>query len=501
MAVSIRVVLAVALSTLLFTTAWPAAGADLQWAPLAPLPATSAVFSVANDPASPNSAYAATMGSGLLRTDDGKSWHDVGGAVLPTRLWRVAIDPAKGPSGSPPIYVGSAGSGIFRSLDGAKTWENISKSLPRTALNVRSMALGRGLILIATSDGVYKTIDAGKSWQPMGLQGFDVSSVAFAKYNPPLIILAGIDGVKTPGSRLLGAQDLSGSWLALKQGVPSDLVVSAIAAGPVHQQDNLRTVFVAGSGGVYKSDDNGQSWAQLAGLPAQGFGSLALSPADPNILYTASDGGGGATGGVWRTTDRGGTWTQVSGGLTEKAITALSVGRNNPASLFAVAWNPDKPAVVPFALSDTQAQPQGEPEGGMCPEGNSGCPPLAESSPGVVSSFPLILPEPCQSPIIAIQQTSPSPSGSSSPTALPTPSPSTSASPSPSPSPTCAPSPASSPSHHNDLPAALALLVLGAVLLALVVRVVLVRRRAQTPTPPASASDPPTDPPGGGKSS
>jgi photosystem II stability/assembly factor-like uncharacterized protein len=489
MAVSIRVVLAVVLSTLLFVVAWPAAAADLQWAPLAPLPATSAVFSVVNDPATAGAAYAATMGSGLLRTDDGKSWHDAGGTTLPKRLWRVAIDPAKGPSGSPPIYVGSAGSGIFKSLDGGKSWDNLSKGLPKTALNVRAIALGRGVILIATSDGVYKTSDGGKTWQAMGLQGFDVSSVAFAKYNPPIIILAGIDGVKTPGSRLLGAQDLSGSWLALKQGVPSDLVVSAIAAGPVHTQDNLRTVFVTGSGGVYKSDDNGQAWAQLAGLPAQGFGSLALSPSDPNILYTASDGGGGATGGVWRSTDRGGTWTQISGGLTEKAITALSIGRNNPASLFAVAWNPDKPAVLAFGVSDTQAQPQGEAEAGVCPEGNSGCPALAESSPGVVSSFPLVLPEPCQSPIIAIQQTSPSP-GASPP--APSPSPSASLSPGPSPSPSCAPSPAAAPNRRNDLPIGLALVALGALLVVLVGRVIIVRRRAVAggPGPPTPGAPP-----------
>jgi photosystem II stability/assembly factor-like uncharacterized protein len=494
MAVSIRVALAVVLSALLFTVAWPAAGADLQWAPLAPLPAASAVFSVVNDPATPGSAYAATMGGGLLRTDDGKSWHDVGGSQLPKRLWQVAVDPAKGPNGSPPIYVGSAGSGIFKSLDGGKTWDNLSKGLPRGALNVRSIALGRSLILIATSDGVYKTGDGGKSWQAMGLQGFDVSSVAFAKYNPPMIILAGIDGVKTPGSRLLGTQDLSGNWLALKQGVPSDLVVSAIAAGPVHAQDNLRTIFVAGSGGVYKSDDNGQTWAQLAGLPAQGFGSIALSPSDPNILYAASDGGAGATGGVWRTIDRGGTWTQVSGGLTEKTITALSIGRTNPAQLFAMAWNPDKPAVLAFTLTDTQVQPQGEAEGGVCPEGNSGCPPLAESSPGVISSFPLVLPPPCQSPIITVQSTSPSPG--------PSPSPSVSGSPGPSPSPTCAPSPAAAPSHSNDLPVGLALVLLGALLLVLVGRVIMVRRRAGVTTPEPTTPGPSTaEPPESGKSS
>ena len=490
MAVSLRVALAVALLTLVSAPALTAAGADLQWTEIAALPATSPVFSLAADPSTFGTAYAASMGSGLLRTDDGKSWHDIGGSVLPKRLWRVAIDPAKGPAGDPPIYVGGAGTGFFKSLDGAKSWENLSKGLAKGALNVRAIALGRGLILIGTSDGVYKTTDGGKSWQPMGLQGTDVSSVAIAKYNPPVIILAGIDGTSNPGSRLLGTQDLGGNWVALKQGVPSDLVVSAIASGPVHQQDNLRTLFVAGSGGVYKSDDNGQSWGQLAGLPAQGFGSLALSPADPNILYTSSDGGGGSGGGVWRTTDRGGTWTQISGGLREKAITALSIARNSPATLFAVAWNPDKPAVVPYTLSDTQAQPQGDPEAGLCPEGNSGCPPLAASSSGAGSSFPVVLPSVCPSPSISPQTAAPSPGGSAagspaSPAAVASASGSPGASPRPSPTPGCPATARSSPNRRGDFPVLAALVIAGVLLLVVAVRVMMVRRRRRLPERPS----------------
>jgi len=133
MAVDVRVIGAVALLTLVFAVALPAAGADVQWAPLAPLPLAGPVFSVTNDPAVPGTAYVATMGSGLLRTDDGKSWHDIGSSSLPKNLWRVAIDAANGPKGSPPIYVGGAGGGFFKSLDGAKTWESLNTRASRGA--------------------------------------------------------------------------------------------------------------------------------------------------------------------------------------------------------------------------------------------------------------------------------------------------------------------------------------------------------------------------------
>src|SRR6202022_973339 len=112
----------------------------------------------------------------------------------------------------------------------------------------------------------------------------------------------------------------------------------------------------------------------------------------------------------------------------EKAITPLTIARDSPATLFAVAWNPDKPEVVPYSLSDTQAQPQGDPEAGLCPGGNSGCPPLAASSPGAGASFPVVLPQPCQSPIITQQTASPVPGTIASPPAEVSPPPSPGAS-------------------------------------------------------------------------
>src|SRR5215472_10890292 len=115
MAVSLRVIAAALLAAGLFGMAVAAGGADLQWAPYGTLPGNSVAFSVAGDPAQPGSAYAATLGSGLVHTTDGKTWAPLGAGTLPARLWRVAIDPSNGPGGGPsPIYVGSAGQGFFK---------------------------------------------------------------------------------------------------------------------------------------------------------------------------------------------------------------------------------------------------------------------------------------------------------------------------------------------------------------------------------------------------
>ena len=424
MAVLQRVLLAV-VSAVLLVGALSVAAADLQWGAYGNIAQGTASFSLAQDPTTPATVWAATMGAGLQKTDDGKTWRSVSPGTLPPRLWRIAIDPSKGPQGPAPMYLGSAGQGFFKSLDGGKTWQGSAQGLPNPASrNVRAIAMGVNELLIGTSDGAYRSPDGGKTWQAAGLAGYDVSAIAFIRYVGPPTVLAAIDGVDNPGARVMLTKDQGASWTPVKQGLTADIVVSAIAAGPVPAGANLRSAFLAGNAGVFKSDDGGQTWAQRSGLPAQGYGSLALSSADPNILYVASDGGGSGGGGVWRSTDRGGTWTALPNGLTEKAITAISLGRNNPAALVAVAWNPDTPLAPVYSLSDTQAPPQGQPEGGVCPEPS--CQGGTQPQPTSVAA-----PTPSASPSAVVCPPSPE-VHASAPAAAASPAPSVSAAASPS---------------------------------------------------------------------
>ena len=475
MAVLQRVFLAV-VSAVLLAGALSVSAADLQWGAYGTLPQGNATFSLAQDPTTPAVAWAATMGSGLQRTDDGKTWRTVAG--LPTRLWRIAIDPSQGPEGPAPMYVASAGQGFFKSLDGGKTWTASTAGLSSSgARNVRAIAMGVNQLFIGTSDGAYRSGDGGKTWQAAGLAGYDISAITFSRYAAPPTIIASIDGVNNPGSRLVTSKDAGANWTPIKQGVPSDIVISALATGVLPNGATARPVFLAGSAGVFKSDDGGQSWGQLSGLPAQGYGSLALSPADPQVLYVGSDGGGSGNGGVWRSTDRGGNWTPILTGLAEKGVTAVSVGRDNPASVLAASWNPDKPLAPVYEVSDTQAPPQGKPEDGVCPEVSckGGTQPTVSPAPTTAAS-----PSPSPTPCVAAP--SPSPSLSHSPSAAPSAAataspaaaaatPSVTSQPCPSPSATTTPPP------RNDIPLPVAVGVVAVLGMLLVGSIVVTRLR------------------------
>jgi hypothetical protein len=468
------------------SVALPAAAADPQWTAAGTLPGEAPVFSVALDPGQVGTILAATLGAGLVRSDDGKTWRDIGAGVLPKRLWKVVLDPSRGPNGNAEIYVGSAGKGFFRSPDGGASWRGSTQGLSADGQNVRAVALGRGVIVIGTSDGVYRSIDDGATWKAAGLAGMDVSALAFAQYGTPTatpptpaVLIAAIDGLKTPGSRVARSSDLGATWVPLKQGLPADLVAGAVAAGPV-APGGLRPLYIAGSGGVFKSDDVGDSWAQQAGLPQQGFGLVVPSPLDPNIVYAASDGGGasgqGASpgsilGGVWRSTDRGGSWTKLDGGLTQHAVTALAVSRSAPAALAALAYNPDGPIVQPYTLSDTQAQPGGTPEPGLCPEPQPCAPGDPAPLPAVAGSKVVAInPNAC-----AAASPSPNPSARSTPGASPPPA----ASPSASPAAPLLPCPTAAPvgsGGGGDLPLPLVAAVIVVLAGLLVARIVLARR-------------------------
>ena len=463
MAVFKRVFLVVVSAVLLAATVTVAVAADPQWNAYGTLPLGNAAFGLALDPAAPAGLWAATNGQGLQHTDDGKAWRPAGGVNVPARLWTIQIDPSKGPGGAAPMYLGSAGQGFFKSLDGGRSWQGSVQGLASAgARNVRSIAMGVNTLAIGTSDGVYRSADGGRTWLAAGLAGYDISAIAFARFANPPMLVAGIDGITNPGARVVLSKDLGATWTPVKQGVPADIVVSAIAAGPLPAGGTQRPLFLVGSAGVFKSDDGGQGFGQLTGLPPQGYGALALSPSDPSILYVGSDGGGTGAGGVWRSADRGGTWTALPGGLSEKGITALAVGRDNPTTVVAAASNPDKMLAPVFSLSDTQAPPQGQPEGGVCPEPAclGGTQPVQSPSAGPVVTLPSPASTPCG--------VAPSPLASGAPATAP----SASAAAAnglgvaPAPCPTVTPSPP--PAHKTDIPLPLAIgvvLVLAGLLL------------------------------------
>ncbi len=211
----------------------------------------------------------------------------------------------------------------------------------------------------ATGGGVWKTVDGGKTWANVsdGFFGGSIGAVAVAEQDPNVIYVGGgevtVRGNVSPGDGLWKSTDAGKTWTAIGLGDSHH-----IPRIHVHPQDPDR-VWVAALGhlfgpneerGVFRSADGGKTWEKVLFVNDDtGAVDLALDPTNPRVLYASfwrvrrtpwSLESGGAGSGLWKSTDGGTTWTELSrhpgfprGPL---GIIGITVSASNPENLYAI---------------------------------------------------------------------------------------------------------------------------------------------------------------------
>lgn len=181
---------------------------------------------------------------------------------------------------------------------------------------------------VAYGDGVYKSVDAGRSWKNMGLQESEhISKIIVHPDNSDVIYVAAYGPLWSDGGDrgIYRSMDGGETWENIHnvsdQTGAADLIMDPenpdILYASYHQR--RRHVFTYIGGGpesaVYKSTDGGETWTEaMSGLPQGKMGrvGLAVSPADPNVVYAIIEAEGSA-GGFFRSTNKAGTWSKQSG--------------------------------------------------------------------------------------------------------------------------------------------------------------------------------------------
>jgi photosystem II stability/assembly factor-like uncharacterized protein len=245
-------------------------------------------------------------------------WDYLGPDTISGRVTDVAVPPGPGRT----IYVSSASGGVWRSVNAGTTWEpilenGISGSIGDIAVapsdpNVLWVGLGEANILRSSlpGAGVYKSVDAGRTWTHAGLTA-----------------------------------------------------THTIGRIVIHPSDP-RIVYVAASGhewtlhpdrGVYKTADGGATWSKVLYIDDQtGAIDLVMDPADPEILYASTwqrirrrwsdpnNKPGYQGSGIHKTADGGRTWRPINTGLPSADLRgriALDVARSRPGTIYALVDN------------------------------------------------------------------------------------------------------------------------------------------------------------------
>ena len=260
----------------------------LKFRSIGPGASSGRVMSIAVNPRNKFEYYVGVASGGVWKTvNDGTTWTPVFDGEGSYSIGWVALDP----NDASVVWVGtgesnsqrsvSYGDGIYRSDDGGKSWSNLglkkSEHIGRVVIDPRDSKVvyvaAEGPLWGAGGDrGLYKTTDGGKNWKAVLTisENTGVVDVALDPSNPEIVYAAAYQRRRH--------------------------VFTLIDGGP--------------ESAIYKSTDAGATWNKLkSGLPSVDMGriGLAVSPADPNVVYAAIEAADGK-GGIFRSTDKGATW-------------------------------------------------------------------------------------------------------------------------------------------------------------------------------------------------
>src|SRR5205085_4192652 len=246
---------------------------------------------------------------------------------------------ASGIPGDPTTYYfGATGGGVWKSTDGATSWSPIfdkdgapsigSLAVSQSDPNVIYVGTGEACIRgnISDGNGVWKSVDAGKSWKSVGLRDSQaIGKVIVNPRNPDIVFVAAL-------GHPFGANVERGVFRSLDGGrnwekvLYKDENTGAIDVAFDPQNANIvfaslwearRTPWSLSSGGpgsgIYRSNDGGSTWKRLEehGLPKGPYGRIGVAvAANSDRVYALIE---AKDGGLYRSDDGGDTWDLVNG--------------------------------------------------------------------------------------------------------------------------------------------------------------------------------------------
>ncbi|HEY4109465.1 WD40/YVTN/BNR-like repeat-containing protein [Puia sp.] len=292
-------------------------------------------------PQQPNVFYIGVNNGGVWKTTDfGRTWDPIFDSQPTGSIGDVAV----APSDPNIVYVASGegiqrpdlsvGNGIYKSTDAGKTWTHLGLDAGQQMGGLAIDPHDPNRVFVAVlghpygpnpERGVYRSTDGGQHWEKVLYKDENTGAVQVTidPVNPQVVyadLWAGRQGPwengawNGPNSGLFKSTDGGTTWRQLTQGLPTPaegLSRIGFCVAPSDPSRLYATVEAGAHGGIYRSDDAGESWKKMNADQrfwgrGDDFAEVKADPKNKDIVYTADVV-------VWKSTDGGGSWNAFRG--------------------------------------------------------------------------------------------------------------------------------------------------------------------------------------------
>jgi len=322
-------------------------------------------------PQQPNVFYIGVNNGGVWKTNDfGRTWNPIFDEQSTGSIGDVVVSP----SNPNVVYVGSGeglqrpdlsvGNGVYKSSDAGKTWTHLGLNNVQQIGGLAIDPTNENRLFVAAlghpygpneERGIYRTTDGGKSFERVFYidENTGAVQVTIDPTNPNVVyadMWAGRQGPwengawNGPNSGLYKSTDGGNTWKKLTNGLPSTqqgLGRIGFAIAPSDSKRLYATVDAEKEGGIYRSDDTGDSWTRIATdarLWGRGsdFAELKVDPLNADVVYDANVV-------TWKSVDGGKTWTAFRGAPGGDDYHRIWINPTNPKIILIAA---DQGAII-----------------------------------------------------------------------------------------------------------------------------------------------------------
>ncbi|KXK56951.1 MAG: hypothetical protein IPM61_11590 [Chlorobi bacterium] len=239
------------------------------------------------------------------------AWTSIGPFNSGGRIRSVVLNPYN----SQTIFIGAAGGGVWKTMDGGANWSTTFDKQPAlvmgaiaidpTDTNTIYAGTGENVPAFPTyeGEGIFKSSDGGNTWEPLGLSSVGAFSKIAVNWQNRNIVYAA--AARSNGG-FYRSDDAGKTWNKTFNNDLFDMSVNA---------KNPNTLIVATTNGLYRSTDGGIAFVALGGskFPNASRVSVAISPSDTNRVYALFSTFGGQGGNnlaeIYVSKDGGNAWT------------------------------------------------------------------------------------------------------------------------------------------------------------------------------------------------